>query len=323
MVAFRSRRLAAGLFVCGVVLGACGKKEESATSGGNGASSAKNQDLQLIPVDSELVLGLNFAQGRNSSMFSDLALPRLAKNAKVQALLEKIKTKCGFDPLEAVSSITLGIRNLGQAFDGVVVIHGLEKAKALPCVDQLKDELAGQKVEVTKDGDVVLAKGDRPEETAAVTFVDDRTALLVVGPKGTKAGVLEVAQGKSTLSTSKEFTDMYSRVKTGDTLWLLLNGGAEPVAELLSKLNVKSKAVFGSVNVTDGLAADLRMRVESDEQASNVAKLIESQTAPFAQFADKVEIVSDKSDVRFTVSFTAEKLKSVMGLAQAAFGGRR
>ena len=54
MVAFPSRRLAAGLFVCGLVLGACGKKEEAAQSGGdNGPSGAKNQDLQLVPVDSE------------------------------------------------------------------------------------------------------------------------------------------------------------------------------------------------------------------------------------------------------------------------------
>lgn len=322
MVCFRSRRLAAGLFVCGVVLGACGKKEESSQGGGNGATGAKNQDLQLIPVDSELVLGLNLAQARDSGMVRGLQ-QAAEKRPKVQALLEKIRTKCGFDPLTAVSSITLGAKNLGGNLDGVIVIHGLEKAKALPCVDQLKDELAAQKVEVTRDGDVVLAKGGGTEETAALTFVDDKTAILVVGPKGTKAGALEVAQGKSTLSTSKEFTDMYSRVKTGDTLWLLLNGAAEPVADLLSKINVKSKAVFGSVNAANGLSADLRMRVESEDQATNVAKLLESQVAPFAQFADKVEIVSDKSDVRVTVSFTEEKLKSVMGLAQAAFGSRR
>lgn len=323
MVGFPSRRLAAGLFVCGVVLGACGKKEESGKSGDdNGAAAVKNQDLQLVPVDSELVLGLNLAQARDSKLFQELAMPRIAKNARVQAMIEKVKTKCGFDPMTAVSSITLGMKAGGGNGEGVVVVHGLEKAKALPCVDLLKDEAAEQKAEITKDGDVVLIKGDRPEASAAVSFVDDKTAIVAFGPKGNKAGVLEVAQGKSTLSSSKEFVDMYRRVKTGDTVWLLVNTGAEVVADALSKLNIKSKALFGSVNVTDGVALDLRLRVDSDEQAADLAKGLESQAAGFAQFAEKVEIDSEKSDVRMKISLTQEKLQMLMRFAGPMLRGR-
>jgi hypothetical protein len=322
MVAFPSRRLAAGLVVCGVVLGACKKEEPGKSGDNNGAAVVKNQDLQLVPVDSEMVLGLNLAQARDSKLFQELVMPQITKNAKLQALVEKIKTKCGFDPMTAVSSITLGMKAGGGNPEGVVVVHGLEKAKALPCVDQMKDEAAEQKAEITRDGDVVLIKGDRPEESSAVTFVDDKTAVVAFGPKGNKAGVLEVAQGKSTLSSSKEFVDMYSRVKTGDTVWLLVNTSAEMVAEALSKLNIKSKALFGSVNVTDGVAIDLRLRVDSEEQAANLAKGMESQAAGFAQFADKVEIDSEKADVRFKVSLTQDKLQTLVRFAGPMLRGR-
>ncbi|HWU88005.1 MAG TPA: hypothetical protein VN253_12050 [Kofleriaceae bacterium] len=319
MVGFPSRRLAVGLFICGVVLGACKKDEPGKSGGDNGAAGGANGDLGLIPVDSDLVLGLNLAQARDSALYRDFVMPSLTKNGKLQALIEKLKTKCGFDPMTAVSSMTLGLKSDGE---GVAVVHGLEKAKALPCVDQVKDELAQGKVEVTKDGDVVLAKGDRPGDTAAVTFVDDKTALFVFGPKANKAGALEVAQGKSALSSSKEFTSMYGQLRTGDTVWGVLKGSAEPLASQLEKLNVKSTAVFGSASVKDGLAIDLRMRVESEDQAQNVAKLIGSQVAGFEQFADKVEIGSDKADVRFQVSFTPEKLKTVLGFVGPMFRGR-
>jgi hypothetical protein len=225
--------------------------------------------------------------------------------------------------MTAVSNVTLGMRDLAsRKGDGVMVVHGLDKAKAMSCVDQMKDELAQEKVEVSKDGDVLIMKGDRPDETSALTFIDDKTALIVIGPKANKAGVLEAAQGKSALTSSKEFSDMYGRVKTGDTLWILVNGSAEPVANMLSKLDVKTKAVFGSVNMTDGLAIDMRMRVESADQAETVAKLIGSQVAPFEQMADKVDIKSDGADVRTQISLSAEKLRTLQGMLGGLLRGR-
>lgn len=322
MVGLLSRRFTTGLFICGVLLGAC-KKDDAGSGGSSGGTGGKNSDLTMIPADSELVLGLNFAQARDSALFRDYVLPRLTKDARLQASIEKIKTKCGFDPMTAVTNLTLGLRELAsRKGDGVIVVHGLEKAKAMSCVDQMKDELAQEKVEVTKDGDVLLVKGDRPDETSAITFVDDKTALVVIGPKATKAGVLEAAQGKSALTTSKEFTDMYGRVKTSDTIWMLVNGSAEPVANMLSKLDVKTKAVFGSINMTDGLAIDMRMRVESAEQAETVAKLIGSQVAPFEQMADKLDIKNDGTDVRTQINISAEKLRTLQGMLGGLLRGR-
>jgi hypothetical protein len=326
MVCFRSRRLAAGLFVCSVVLGACGgKKDEgksAAEKGGVASSVASNKDLDLVPAESEVVLGLDLAGAQKSALFRDLLLPMLTRSADVQKVVETLKTKCNIDPLTAATGLTAGIRGVGTRNpDVVAVVHGIDKAKALSCLDQVKEELAAERIEVTRDGDAVMMKGEGGD--LAFTFTGDATAVVVMGSKADKEGVLAAAQGKSTLKASKEFADMYSRVKTSHTVWYLVKGDVEMIAKNLERLNVRSKAIFGSANVTDGLELRGHMRVETEEQATNVVDLLKSQEAMFGKMADKIEIDRDKNDVRTMVKLTQAQLKSVLGLLQSVAGGFR
>ena len=95
-------------------------------------------------------------------LFRDYLLPMITKSDDAQRVIEMLKSKCSIDPLAAATRLTAGV-NLGKrpADSGaVVVLHGIEKAKALPCIDQMKDQLAAEKIEVTRDGDVVVLKGE-------------------------------------------------------------------------------------------------------------------------------------------------------------------
>jgi hypothetical protein len=324
MVCFRSRRLAAGFFVCSVVLGACGGKKDEGGGAGDkgGASGASNKDLDVIPVDSEIVLGVDLAQAQKSALFRELVLPRMTRSGDIQKVIETLKTKCNIDPLTAATGLTAGLKGMDTRNpDAVAVLHGIEKAKALACLDQVKEELAAEKVEVVKDGEVVSIKtGARGD--LAFTFTGDTTAVLVLGPQANKERVLEVAQGKSTLKTSKEFNEMYGRVQAGQTAWVVARADVGP-AKNLEKLNVKAKTIFGSANITDGLEINGRIRVESEEQAKNFADLAKSQAAMFSKMAEKLEIEPDKNDVRFTVVFTQPQLTSVVGLLKSFGRGFR
>ncbi len=324
MVCFRSRRLAAGLFVCSVVLGACGgKKDEgkSAESGG-GASASTNKDLDVIPVESELVLGVDLAQAQKSALFQEYAAPAMTRSGDLQKIIETLKTKCDIDPMTAATRLTAGIKDVSSRNpDVVAVLHGIEKAKALPCIDQVKDQLAAEKIEVVKDGDVVVLKSDRGD--LAFTFTGDTTVVMVAGPGANKERVLVVAAGKSTLKTSKEFNDMYSRVQTSHTVWTVLNGKTPAVAKLLEQVNVKSKAIFGSTNLTDKLEVNGRIRVESDDQAKKLAELMKSAAAYIEKMAEKLEIETDSADVRFTVVFTPKQLKNVLAVVGPLLSGFR
>lgn len=321
MGCFRSRRLAAGLLIGIAALAAC-KKDESKGEDKGGPSASSNQDLDVIPAGSEVVLGVDLAGAQQSALFQQYAVPMMTRSGDLQKVIETLKAKCQLDPMTAATRLTAGIKGAGSRNpDAVVVLHGIEKAKAMPCLDQVKDELAAQKLEVAKDGDVVTIKSDRGD--LAFTFTGDSTAVIVLGPRANKAGVLEVAQGKSALRSSKEFNEMYGRVNTGHTVWFLVNGKTDLVAKNLERLNVSAKALYGSANLTDGLEIDGQMRAETEEQATNVVDLIKAQAGMFGSMAQKFDVDRDKTDVRTTVVMTAAQLKAVSGLLRTFMRGPR
>ena len=324
MVCVRSRWLAAGLLICSVVLGACGSKKEGDKSaeGKSGTSAAGNQDLDVIPLQSDLVLGIDLAQAQKSGAYREYVLPMMTRSAEVQKVTELLKTKCQLDPMAVATRLTAGVKLANKRnLDGVVVVHGIEKAKALPCLDQVKEQLAAEHVEVTKDGDVVMLKGERGE--LAFTFTGDSTVLVVMGGKANKEGVMEAAQAKSALKSSKEFADMYSRIQTGHTIWYLVRGDADVLANLLKQVNVQAKALFGSVNLTDGLELYGQLRAESEEQATNVVDLVKAQGGMVGGMAEKFEVDRDKADVRTTVVLNQAQLKTVSGLLRSLVRGFR
>lgn len=280
-------------------------------------------DLSLIPVDSELVMGLNFAQLQQSAMWKQYVQPQLMKGDAAKSLAD-FQAKCGFDPMTAMTSIALGMKNIGRDDpDGVVVIHGLDKTKTLACIDKVKEEAAKEGTTIAKDGDVITVKGSDASEQAAVMFVNDTTAVVSIGPNGTVDGVKKAATGGSALKSSPTFVEMYGKINTQSSLWFLMNGSAEPFKQTAA-MGIKPKAVFGSINVTDGLAVDVRVRLESADQAAQMASAVKGQAAAVSGMVDKLDIVADGPDLKVVVALSDEKLKSLVqnfGSMLGGFGG--
>lgn len=284
------------------------------------SNTAANDDLALIPADSELVLGLNWKQLSGSALWTELVKPKMMKDPKVSAKLEEFKTQCGFDPMEAVTSVSLGMKNLDSKNpDGVIIVHGLDKAKSMACFDKKGKELFekdGGKASV--DGDVVTLT--KENETTAMTFINDSTLLIVGGSKASKDGIKEVQAGKDALKSSQAFTEMYSKVNAGDSMWALVNGSAKAFDGKLP-MGIKFKAVFGSINVTDGLSVDGHVRFDSADQASALAKMASSQAAQVKMFVDKLDISNDGADLKVSIAMSNAKLKSLMSMAGGKLGG--
>jgi len=278
------------------------------------APNANGDDLTLLPVDSEMVMGLNFAQLQQSALWKEYA-PKFMDKAAPS--LAKFKAACGFDPMDALKSVSLGMKNLGGGKpEGVVVIHGLEKGKVMgSCLDKAKEHAAKEGTTISVDGDVINVK-DKGGMTSAFTFVNDNTLLGVMGSNGNKDGVKQAAAGTSALKSSPAFVDMYSKINTNDSLWLLMNGSSK-VFDKMAGMGVKPKALFGSLNVSDGLNLDFRMRVDTPDQAQQLANMGKSQAAGAKQYFDKFDIGNDGPDLKVSLSMSPQKLKA---LAQQ-FGG--
>lgn len=304
--------LALGL---GLALTSAACKKDGA--GGPGGGGVGADDLTLLPVDSELVLGINVAQVQQSALWKEFVQPKILASGDFNTKLADFKQKCGFDPMTAVQSVSLGLKGLGaDKPNGAVVVHGLDKTKVWACLETMKSEITKDGTELTKTGDVATFKNPKDNETAAITFVNDNTLLAVIGAEGTVDGVKKAAAGTSALKTSPQFVDMYGKVKTSDSVWVLMNGNSKAF-DKMGQMGVKPKAVFGSLNVTDGLSVDMHMRLESPDAASSLANLAKGQLDSAKQFVDKAEVAADGSDVKFTVVMSNEKLKTVI----SSFGG--
>ena len=321
MVRIRQRWI---LVLLGLVLGmgfvAC-KKDGTAGSGDKSSEASgggPGGDLALLPADSEVVFGMNLGQMQQSALWKQFVEPRLA-TAEGHQMLDEIKAKCGVDPLKMVSSITVGARGMPDDPSGVAVVHGLDKAKLLDCLDKHKDELAARGDTVTRDGDVVVLKGDRGQP-AAVQFTSDSTAVVVVSPNASAAAVKAVVGGSSSLKSSAPFLEMYKKVKTGDSIWGLASG------KVLDRmpLGLKITAAYGSINVTDGLAIDTRVRFDKPEAAAQAAEMANAQTKQFTpQYVDKAEATADGPELHMSVAISGQKLPGLIPILMMVAAGLR
>jgi hypothetical protein len=280
---------------------------------------ASADDMSLLPVDSEVVVGVNFAQVQGSQLWKQFVEPKILTGDSMKKLTE-FKDKCGFDPMASIKQVSMGFKSVGETPEGVVVVRGLDKAKAWTCLDNMKAEITKDGTEYTRDGEVALFKAKDGTQTA-LTFVDSSTALVVTGTQGTPAGIKAAAAGNSGLKSSPAFVEMYGKVNTKDSLWLLINGR---VLERAAALGVKPKAVYGSFNVTDGLSMDVRAVLESPEAATGFVAMAKSQAQQAAQMVDKVDVTNDGAEVRMQIVMSNQKLQALMtqfGAMMGAFGG--
>lgn len=306
------------IVLLGLVLGmgfvACKK---DGAGGSDDKASGAGGDLALLPGDSQVVIGVNLGQIQQSALWKQFVEPKLA-SGKGQHMVDEFKTKCGADPLKMVSSITVGAKELsGDTPSFVLVGHGVDKAKVLDCLDKNKAEITKDGSEMTRDGDVVLFK-DKHGEPGALTFTNDSTAVLVVGSNGTAAGVKAVVGGGgSSLKSSAPFLDMYKKVKTSDSIWGLGSG------TVMDGLPVEPKptAAYGSFNLTDGLALDLRFRFPKPEDATQAAAMANAESKQATQFVDKAEVSADGNELHASVTISSQKLAQLVPLASMFMGG--
>ncbi|HEY0253940.1 MAG TPA: hypothetical protein VGC41_20560 [Kofleriaceae bacterium] len=289
---------------------------------GGGAVVSNGDDLSLLPADSDMVLGLNFAQLQQSVLWKQFGQKLTDKAA---ANFAEFKAACGFDPIDAIKSLSFGLKNVGDTTnakpEGVMVIHGPDKAKVMACIDKAKDEAAKKGTELKLDGDVVLIK-DKSGEQTAMTFVNDSTMIATIGAQGTTDGVHAAAKGGSALKTSTTFVEMYSKINAGESLWFLINGNSK-LLEKSGSLGIKPKAVFGSLNVTDGLTVDVRIRLASADEVKGFVGMMQGQIGnpQVKSMVDTLDITGDANDARISVKMSQQKLQALIGMVGGMMGG--
>jgi hypothetical protein len=230
------------------------------------------------------------------------------------AKMDEFKTACGFDPVDSIGSIAMGVKTSSDDPDGVLVVHGFDKAKINGCFDKVKEEMAKEGTTLTRDGEIITSTNKNGGPTV-MTFVNSNTLVVQMGKGANKDTLAAVTSGSKGVKSSQAFSDMYGKTKPS-TLRFFVNGSMKQLESVSGTMGVgKFTAAFGSLNVTDGLSLDAFLRMDNAENATKTAATMQSQVGMIKSMVTKAEVTSSDKDVRFDVGVSAQQLQSLMSMS--------
>jgi hypothetical protein len=135
----------------------------------------------------------------------------------------------------------------------------------------------------------------------------------------TKDKVKAASAGNGAMPTSPAFVEMYGKINVHDSVWGVVNGSSPGIQKL--GMPIAFKAMFGSVNVTDGVTVDGRMRLGSPDEATQLVNAGRGQLGQLKAFVDKVELSSEGPDVKLSVAANADQVRNMASMVGAMGGG--
>jgi len=307
----RHRSLLAGM----LVLGACFSSKGSGTAPGPTSPALAATDytatiadpLGFLPLDSELVLGVDGDQIRKAGLWAAIA-PRLEGSPE----LAKFKQECGFDPTTTLHHVRTGLRVInGDQAEGVIVAGGLDRARLMACAEKM--DASDQTLEVDR-GVVRITTPGGP--IVVMTFVDASTAVAQFSKTATRETLLAALAAGTPLRASTAFVAMLGQVDLGATLWGFANG-TSTMFDQVRAMGVKPTAVFGSVKLTPGVAANLHVRLDTPDAATTLATSAQGQLGMAQAFFDKLSVVAQGSDLVVTAVMSDDQVQNLIGLMGA------
>jgi RNA polymerase sigma factor (sigma-70 family) len=286
--------------------------------------SVAEADLGYLPADSDAVVGVNFAQVRTSALWQRFVAPQLAGSHE----LRDFEAVCGFDLLATLDSISIGLKGVGspdaRSVTGVIVLHGVEKTKATSCFDKEGVALAeedGSKIVI--DGDIVRFSNAGLSSHWALTFIDQTTALIVVGPTApTTEDVARIAARDGTLEASSAFAATLPYINTDDSAWLMLSEQSPLLQsvkiEIAQLADLRLGAFYLSLNATDSLALDAGIDLGTPGTVARVVSHLQTKMteqdakAYLARFFDQFDVFTDGSDLIVSLAMSSDQISSML-----------
>jgi hypothetical protein len=306
VVATGMRRISLVL-VLGLAAAAC--HHENVAPPSNQAAprpSATSDALAFLPLDADIVLGVDVAALRTSALWAeyqsgltDLLGPQLAS----------IQKTCGFDPIQTVESVTLAV-SAKEGTNTVLVVRGLDRDRTIAC---LKTNVIPDTT-VAMDRDVVsLTHGGGGRDVLA--FADRSTLVLEGSKQPTPDGLRARLQGGAPLRGSPAFLEMFGRLERGATVWVVINGNAS-LFDKLAGTGMRPSAIYGTVHAAAGLGSKVHMRMPSPDQAKQLAATAQGQTQQAASMFSRLDVTAEGDVVTIALEMSLDNVRTMV----SAFG---
>ena len=309
------------LLVGSLLLGACSSTPAGPTTPPGNTAPPRAPDytatvadpLGFLPLDAELVMGLDVDSLRGSPLWPPLA-SRITSSAGAQ--LAAFQQMCGFDPMATVHRIRLGLKNIqAEKPEGVIVVNGLDRPALMGCLGK-----AGNGAAVIEGDFVTFDASKTGGPQAAFAFVDASTVVVTLGPTANKAQLKAVLAAGVPLRSSPTFTALLAQTDVEASLWGMMNSNSSIFDQLAAGIGTKPKAMFGSVRLGPGMTMNMHMRLDSPTAAQQLSGMANSQMGMARGFVTKLDVTTEASDVVIAVAMDDPQLNAILQLIAPALG---
>ncbi|HEU0034706.1 MAG TPA: hypothetical protein VFQ53_28975 [Kofleriaceae bacterium] len=267
------------------------------TACSRGRDAKADEAIAYLPDQTELVLGFNVKDLRDSPLWDDID-KSLARDAEYRSITKT----CGIDLAEDIDHVVIGLTELRPTPEGVFVIKGKHVDKLLAC------DIGGK---VKRDGKVVFYEDDSGE--AVLALADSSTLVGVFGFHPSKAELDRALAKSNSLRDLPAFKELFADVHTGHTVWLVGKGSLVSDVDF----DLKPRSFGGSIDISSKVTFSGVARFASSADAKQAADEVRSSlgTAKAKAVLDSSDISQDGATVtgsiRLSASATREMLRDV------------
>lgn len=263
--------------------------------------------LGYLPIDSEIVLSLDAVQVRQSALwarFEPLVMTKAAPS------IDKFKLACGFDPMQMIRRVAVGMKNIdAQHPDSVIVVRGLERDRTMRCLVQTLGR--DPTIATMENGIVVFPAKPAGDAPMALAFADASTLVFLSGPDASAETMRAALESASPLRRSPKFVAMFDQIDPKRAGWFVVNGNARALQQL-GAFGVAVRGMFGSVDLAAGIVADLRLRTDDAKKAQDFVTMVQGQLGAIRTFVDKFEVTAREGDVVFDLAMTDDQADAII-----------
>lgn len=239
--------------------------------------------LGFLPIDSDIVVGIDGAQIRKTQVWAELA-PKIEKG--LASDLDQLRTACGFDPFQTVDRISVGLRAVERdKLIGVVVVHGVG-AGTMGCVRTR----FGKGGTVTDDKGVLVID-THPDMRTAWTVIGS-TLIVDLDPQAGHDSMQVVLASGSPLRGSKAFMDLYGGIEKGASLWGVVNGKSKMLDELGA---MRPRNTKGTITLSDRIVIAGDVVFDAPDVAQQVEALVKGTFQQVHQWIESSDTRVDGS----------------------------
>jgi hypothetical protein len=302
----------------GLVSASCGGGS-AAGSGGTGvpsnkveptgAAAAADDVLGFLPVDSEIVLGVDAVTLRKSQLWATFESQIVGLFA---GTLDSMRQQCGFDPVSSLERVTVGGRiDASERFSGVMVFRGVAGERTLDCIAQAN---ADAKIRRGK-GTVTISRTGNDDVIATTVGASTLVAQFAAGAnEGTVQAVL--ASG-TPLRTSQTFMSLFQRREPDAALWVMVNGNS-PVLAPMVQAGGRPRSIDGTLTVTDRFTFAIRIAYGTPAEADQIVQSVTPLLGSARALLERVDVRAETSTVHIHVVATEAQARTLAGMLGVA-----